>query len=294
MEPLGAMDSGPAPAEPFTRVGIVGVGLIGGSIAMRARLAWPGVSIVGVYEDEVLRRAIAKGVIDHRRSGIRELADCDVVVLAAPVRAIVTALPEASRLPGVVTDVGSTKREIMRAAAGAGLTSFVGGHPMAGAEQGGLDHARTDLFERRPWLLVNGAAFPAVASLVEAFVIGLGARPKWIDAESHDRTMAYVSHLPQLLSLALMACAGDTLGEDGLAISGQGFADMTRLSASPFEVWQGILETNADAIAGAIEALRARLPSAASELRDTARMSDLFESARDWHARRGPGYSRQR
>jgi prephenate dehydrogenase len=279
------MRADPAPAPPFQRIGIVGLGLIGGSIALRAKREWPTVHLAGIDNEAVLATAIARGVVDTGHQAIGDLTDRDLVVLAAPVPAILTQLASCAQLPGLVTDVGSTKRRIMMAARDAGLRTFVGGHPMAGAAAGGVDRADGALFEGRPWMLVEGAAPSPDLHRLHAFVTGMGARPAVITADTHDRTVAHISHVPQLLALSLMVTAGEAVGEAGLSAAGPGFIGMTRLAASPFDVWQGILETNADYIAEAIRDLVARLPQTASTVADATAMASAFASANAWQAR---------
>jgi prephenate dehydrogenase len=205
-------------------------------------------------------------------------------VLAVPVPAILEFVEEAAteHLRCVVTDVGSTKRLITAAAARAGLPNFVGGHPMAGGERSGLQHARADLFEGRPWLLVADHGPTAAVDLVERFARGLGASPRRIDAATHDRFMAYVSHVPQLVASALMSAAGQRCGLTGLLASGPAFGEMTRVAGSSYDAWRGTLATNADFVAEALEALVGRLPSA-SGLRD-AELATLFADAQHWRA----------
>jgi len=240
--------------------------------------------VIGVDLPGVAAAALHRGAISEARATLGELREAELIVLATPVPQIMELLAMAARLhlEAVVTDVGSTKRQIMTAAAG-GLT-FVGGHPIAGSAHGGLDHARPDLFEGRPWLLVPDAAPEAVIERLEQLVEGLGATPRRTDAETHDRVMAYVSHLPQLLSNALMTTAGAAVGEEGLGICGPGFADMTRLASSPAEIWRGILATNADYVAEAARVLVAELPSGDGDLADTARIDAIFRRANDWFA----------
>ena len=288
------MRPGAASAPPFQRIGIVGLGLIGGSIALAARRQWPAVGITGVDRPAVSDAALRLGIVDDGRDSVGALSDCDLVVLAAPIPAILELIHSASAVEAIVTDVGSTKRRIMAAAEAVGLRTFVGGHPMAGAAHGGIEHADASLFEEKPWLLVQGASASQDVDRVREFVAGLGAMTIVVEADVHDRIAAYVSHLPQLLATALMGTAGPHVGELGLAMAGKGLEDMTRLASSPFDIWQGIFETNADAIVEAIEALQASLPVAAAELRDPERMSGLFESARDWHARLRSRYSIRR
>src|SRR5256714_14068553 len=141
----------------FNTIGIVGLELIGGSIALRARELWPSSLVIAVDHKDVLETAMRLHAIDVAADDLIVLAEADLVVLAAPVKqniALLGELDEYVRQPAVVTDTGSTKREIVAAAAGLPPRfTFVGGHPLAGAAYGGLEHARTDLFVGRPWLL---------------------------------------------------------------------------------------------------------------------------------------------
>jgi prephenate dehydrogenase len=166
------------------------------------------------------------------------------------------------RARGIITDVGSTKRAVMAAAVAAGLRRFIGGHPMAGSEHAGLEHARADLFRGRPWLLVASAATEADKA-VETFITALGGHPRWLSAENHDRTMAYVSHLPQLLATTLMNVASRQVGEEGVAAGGPAFVEMTRLASSPSALWQGILSENADFTTEALKRFVDALPDGA-------------------------------
>ena len=272
---------------PFAHVGIAGLGLVGGSIALGARAAWPSVRITGVDRADVLSDAARQGAIDERGAALADLRGCDLVVLAAPVPAILDLVAEAgtARLRALITDVGSTKRQIMAAAARAALPNFIGGHPIAGAEHGGLSHARPELFAGRPWMIVSEPAAPDSAlTRLEQFVRGLGAEPRRVDATSHDRAMAYLSHLPQLMAVALMTAAGEACGEDGLADAGRAFHEMTRLASSPSDVWRGILSTNGDFVAEALDTFTAGLP-AARMLGDGPAIDALFAAARAWRAR---------
>jgi prephenate dehydrogenase len=264
---------------PFRRVAIVGLGLIGGSMALAVRRAWPSVRLLGV---DATSAAVARtrGLVDEERSTIAEVQDADLIVLATPVLQILDLVAAAGHagLEGAVTDVGSTKRLIMRAAGGTNLR-FVGGHPVAGSAHRGLDHARADLFDGQPWLLVRGQTAAELVGQLDQFTRALGARPQQIDAERHDRVMAYVSHLPQLLSSALMHTAGNAVGQDGLAAAGRGFADMTRLASSPADLWQGILSTNADFVAEAVHALMSALPSDAHDLERSETVGKMLQNA---------------
>jgi prephenate dehydrogenase len=278
-------DFSPPAAAPFASVAIVGLGLIGGSVAMGLRRAWPDVRIVGVDRPEIASAARERGAVDDVRERAVDLPDVELIVLATPVPRIVELLGvlDGTGTRALVTDVGSTKRHVAATAAGTGLR-FVGGHPIAGAATAGLAHARADLFERREWMLVPGTAPDADVAALERLIAGLGARPRRMEADAHDRVMAYVSHLPQLLATALMTTAGDAVGRDGLAAAGPGFGDMTRLASSPADIWKGIVATNADYIAEAITALAAALPACGGGTIDPRQVEALFQRANSWTA----------
>src|SRR6478752_4301324 len=159
----------PATRTPiFERIGIVGLGLIGGSIALASRELWPTSLVIAVDNKDVLETAMRLHAIDVAADDLIVLAEADLVVLAAPARqniALLEALDENVRGPAVITDTSSTKREIVAAARLLPPRfTFVGGHPLGGAAKGGLEHARPDLFRGRPWLLTptNDAAGPAL------------------------------------------------------------------------------------------------------------------------------------
>jgi prephenate dehydrogenase len=279
----------PGPPPIFSKIGIVGLGLIGGSIALRARELWPAALVIAVDHKDVLEEAMRRHAIDVAADDLIVLAEADIVILAAPVKqniAVLAELDDHVRVPAVVTDTGSTKREIVAAArALPPRFTFVGGHPLAGAAQGGLEHARPDLFEGRPWLLTPPARpeDPALARLTE-FVTALGAQPRILDPRAHDRMLAFLSHLPQLTASALMQVVGSAVGEEGLALAGRGLADTTRLASSPPDIWQDIAGTNADEIGPALDALIAVLQELRRDLADGDRLAEVFTDAARWRA----------
>jgi prephenate dehydrogenase len=270
----------------FEKIGIVGLGLIGGSIALACRQLWPKALVIGVDNKDVLETAMRLHAIDVAADDLIVLAEADVVILAAPVKtniALLADLDENVRQPAVVTDTGSTKRDIVAAASALPPRfTFVGGHPLAGAAQGGLENARADLFQGRPWLLTSPEG-AAVAKLTE-FVQALGAVPRVMGVQAHDRLLAFLSHLPQLTASALMQVVGDSVGQEGLALAGRGLADTTRLASSPADIWRDIAATNADEIGPALDTLIAVLQDLRKDLPDGDTLADVFTDAARWRS----------
>lgn len=281
---VGDGDASPAP---FERIAIVGFGLIGASIALAARRRWPSALLIAIDRTDVIETAMRMHAADVGGDDLVLGAEADLVVLAAPVRANLRILAELpAHVPGdaVVTDVGSTKREVDDAAAALPpRLCFIGGHPLAGAAVGGLDSARPDLFARRPWILTPNADRPAESARLSRFVEGLGARVHLMTPEAHDSVVAYLSHLPQLAASALMHLVGERAGAAGLALAGRGLSDTTRLASSPADIWQDITATNRDNIGRAIDELVAILLQLKAGTDDGARaLEATFESAAHW------------
>jgi prephenate dehydrogenase len=271
----------------FAKIGIVGLGLIGGSIALAAREIWPSSLVIGVDCKDVLETAMRLHAIDVAADDLIVLAEADVVILAAPVRqnlALLEQLDEYIGQPAVVTDTGSTKRAIVDAARLLPPRfTFVGGHPLGGAAKSGLEHARPDLFAGRPWLLTPAGDRSAEAvENLSAFVRAMRAEPRILSVAAHDRLLAYLSHLPQLTASALMQVIGDAVGEDGLALAGRGLLDTTRLASSPSGIWQDIAATNADELRAALDALIAVLQELRADVDAGDRLADVFASANRW------------
>jgi prephenate dehydrogenase len=280
---------------PFDRIAIVGLGLIGGSIALAARAAWPQALVIGVDRNTVLEQAIVRHAIDVASEDLMIISEADLVVLATPVGEILRLLPLLSEhltTSAVVTDVGSTKRAIVEAARCLpARLPFVGGHPLAGAARGGFEAARPDLFAERPWLLIGGAdPQPETTVRLTAFVEELGARPLTLaSAAEHDRMLAFLSHLPQLVASAVMAVVGEGVGEAGLELAGRGLVDTTRLASSPAGIWRDICETNADEIGAALDHVVAVLQEVRQHLTGGQAIDDLFALANQWRERMAAG-----
>lgn len=263
-----------APASiPFQRVTIVGVGLIGGSLALALRQRFPAIHITGVDRPKVLERALERKAIHTGATLSAAVQDSDLVILATPVSHILALLPQVARfIPphAVVTDTGSVKRAIVeRASSLFPRGNFVGGHPMTGAEFSGINAAHPLLFQNALYLLTPSpeGTKSAVNKLVRLFT-SLDARVLTLDPVTHDKVVAAVSHLPQLAAVALMNTVGNrhAAARKHLALAAGGFRDMTRIASSPFDMWKDILETNRNDINEALQLYIDSLVTMAHEL----------------------------
>lgn len=248
--------------SPFRRIAVLGTGLIGGSFALAVREHFPSSTITGLDREEIAARAVARGAIQKSARTIAEaVSDADLVFVAMPVGATIEALAEISKHAkpaALVTDACSTKDVICRAARAKFMDGarFLGGHPMAGKEQAGIERADAELFRGAPYALVasEGDAdrrVPEFAMLLRV----IGAKTVWTDAETHDWAVSIVSHLPQMLSVALARVVQDETDETGmpLALAGPGLQDLLRLAGSPYSLWRDILITNKDNISRSLD-----------------------------------------
>jgi prephenate dehydrogenase len=244
---------------------IVGPGLIGTSVALAAQRRWPGLEI----------RTVDKG------DPLAKIGNALVVILAAPVDAILETIPQ---LPlviqphALVIDTGSTKTAILAAARQAKIQDFVGGHPMAGGTS--IADATAELFDGRPWFLVNQDA-PDAVNRAAKFVEALGARPVVLSdhGEEHDRLMAAVSHLPQVTATMLMAVASRAAGADNLQWAGSGLRDTTRLASSSSAMWESVLASNSHELRPLLKYLASELAAFADHLEDREAVRKLFAEA---------------
>ncbi len=271
----------------FERVAVVGLGLIGGSIALAVRRTWPKALVIGVDDKAVLERAMVQHAIDIAAADLEVVSGATLVVLAAPVQENMRLLEKLDRVieeSAIITDVGSTKREIVGCASQLpDRFTFIGGHPLGGAPQSGIAYARPDLFAGRPWLFTPTSDSPDTAvDLLQQFVSAIGATPHVMTADEHDNLLAYLSHLPQLTASALMSVVGNNAGAEGLALTGRGLADTTRLASSPPTIWRDICATNADEIRGALDSLIKELSSLRDGLGAPDVIETLFDSAAKW------------
>jgi prephenate dehydrogenase len=282
------------------RVVIVGTGLIGASVGLALKAQ--GCHVAGWDASSVeLAKALEIGAIDEALANRVDVltSGADIYVLATPVLPILDWMEKLAPVLGkgqLVTDVGSTKREIAAKAVTLfgkpDRARFLPGHPMAGKESGGAALADAELFRGATWLFTPVDDEPSeLEAEWRALVAGMDAVVRDLDAERHDEVCAWVSHLPQMLSTALAALLEDTFAEDvdGMAavqaIGGRALRETTRLGSSPYSMWRDVALTNTEAIATTLSALEQRLAHLRENLR-TPELRDEFATANRFRAKR--------
>jgi prephenate dehydrogenase len=256
----------------ISRVTILGTGLIGGSFALALRKHTAEMHISGWDRANVLREARSLSAIDEAFFGdlAPALRDANLIYIALPIGTTLDLLQEIARhapAHALVTDACSTKLRIAQSAAELFPVEkgplFLGGHPMAGRELSGIEHADADLFRGNTYALIGDSAAPRDPR-VSAFVKILekiGARPFWLGAQQHDYAVGLASHLPQLAAVALASFLYDRLDENGLPITlaGPGLRDSLRLAGSPYSTWRDIVLTNREVLTAALDLFARRL-----------------------------------
>jgi len=259
----------------FKKIAVVGIGLIGASLAAALKESDSEIEITAVDRSaESIRKAEKLAIIDQGFTEIKDnLKDCDLIFIAVPVAAIASVIKKikaGSQNRQLLVDLGSTKKEIMQQAAKI-LTGtekiFIGGHPMAGSHKSGLDWHQADLFKNAPfiitpWIQAGKSSLPLKQALkdsgvkvellnqLQELIEKIGARVHIISAEEHDRCTAYLSHLPHLLSSALVNLSSEKeFADEFLELSGSGYRDMTRIAGSSPKLWQDIIISNRENIA---------------------------------------------
>jgi prephenate dehydrogenase len=267
------------------KIAVLGVGLIGGSIGLAAREHVEDAAVIGYGRDRGrLERALELGAIDRAADSLADALDgAQLCFACAPVGALpdlVSAALAAAGRDCAVTDVGSTKQGLL---AGIDDERFVGGHPIAGAETAGVEHARSDLFQGAVWYLTP---LPHSSGLLyerlHRFVIDVGARPVAVDPATHDRLVAVFSHLPHVLANVLASQAAARLSGHGEALRqvGPSFRDMTRVAGANTDMWTDIYRANRAAIVEEIRAFRADLEHV-ERLLDAGDVADWNDRARE-------------
>ncbi|HEX8646131.1 MAG TPA: prephenate dehydrogenase/arogenate dehydrogenase family protein [Thermoleophilaceae bacterium] len=264
------------------RIALLGVGLIGGSVGLAA--GGDGHDVIGWDPDPAgLDRARETGAVGAAAESVEDaVAGADVVFACAPVGALPGLVAEALAAAGdacVVTDVGSTKRAV----AAIDDERFIGGHPIAGAETSGVENARASLFRGATWYLTPGERSSGVLyERLHSLLVSFGAMPVALDADTHDRLLAAVSHLPHVLANVLVSQVANRLSREGEALPrvGPSFRDATRVAGANSAIWTDIYLSNAEAVAEEVEAL-------AGDLGEVARMlrAGDGDALRSWNER---------
>ncbi len=278
-----------------SNVVIVGVGLIGGSLGLAFKRLGIGGQIVGISRTETLDEAVSIGAIDkgYPYEKLEEgVAGGNLIILCTPIFRILELLPQVLRAApdgSIVTDVGSTKREIVACASAAGRKDvhFIGGHPMAGSERSGISAADPFLFQNAIYVVTpeRGVSQESCEMLVD-LLRRVGARPMQMDPAVHDRVAAAVSHLPQMMATTLVGMIGKLSEEEGLPLqmAAGGFRDLTRIASSPFDMWRDICQTNAREIRGMIDLFVGEI-GAVSEATDREELGERFDYANEVRGR---------
>jgi prephenate dehydrogenase len=283
------------------QITIVGTGLIGGSLALALRKAGFSRTIIGCDKRAVLEIATARGAIDRAEADLeRAIVGSDVIVLATPVGCILSQLEAIAPLVAqdkdtLITDTGSTKEKLVervRLVLGDKAAERVlPGHPMAGKEVGGIEHADPDLFRDTMWLITPidpDRPYSARQQEYLDLLKSIGARVTAIDPQQHDRLCAWISHLPQMMATALASVLQEELGDDGAAmqIGGRALREMTRIAHSPYSMWRDIAMTNTQNIEEAMLRFEQQLAHLRENLRGPA-LREMFESANKFGKDRG-------
>jgi len=280
------------------QITVIGTGLIGGSFALAVRKHGFRGRIVGCDRDPVLHEALRIGAIDQAvPDPVAACRGSQLVLLATPVGTIMDLIERIgpTLAPGaILTDAGSTKGDVLARAGqvfGKNVGErFLAGHPMAGKEHGGIEHAAADLFQGAPWILIPTPGQNLLSGVFNAYVVLLetiGARIMTMQPDAHDCLCAWVSHLPQMISTALAATLVDEFADvaesepslaDVHSVGGRALREMTRISASPYSMWRDIAFTNTKQIEHALE----RLEQGLAHIRENLRTPELrheFEKA---------------
>ncbi len=270
---------------------IIGLGVIGGSLGLAIKQNHPRAVITGVGSDERIAAALKRGVIDYgARSVPAAVHDADIVFICTPVYTIISLLPEIKKhikSSAIITDVGSTKVEITTSAKKIFRTKgiFVGGHPMAGSEGKGIDFADPLMFQNATYVLCVEHRHAKKISPLTSLLTSIGARIRFLSAKEHDTVAAAISHLPQLVAVAMMNLAGKKNRKDPafLQLAAGGFRDITRIASSPYGMWKDILSSNAAEIRSILREFSTALNMFEKDLRSPntqRRFAKQFSSAK--------------
>lgn len=278
----------------FHRVAIIGTGLIGGSFGLALRKYFSEISVIGFDRADVVERAIKRGAVQGSAPNIEAaVRGADLIYIALPIGATIGALPTIAAATGpdaLVTDACGAKALVCNEAAShfAAGARFLGGHPMAGKEISGIENADPAIFSGAPYALIaqeSKASSDLRLQKLAELIREIGAKPVWCDAETHDWAVGIVSHLPQLVAVALAHVVADETDETGLplALAGKGLQDMLRLAGSPYGVWRDVFLANRENAAHALERLAQEIDHLRRNL-SSKELEEEFRAANDLFA----------
>jgi prephenate dehydrogenase len=276
----------------FNKITIIGVGLIGGSLGLALKGKNPNFKIVGIDRQEIIEKAITRGAIDEGTVNLEEgIKEADIVIIATPVKTILNILAQISpflKKGCLVTDTGSTKQQIVQKANKVLSKDifFIGGHPMAGSEECGIDSADPHLFQDKTYILTptkksNLIAIDKIFSLIKM----IDANRLILDPLEHDRIVGAVSHLPQIIAVSLINMVRELVQKENnnnyFKAVGEGFKDITRIASSPYKIWEDICDTNQENILEMIQEFRNYLGVIEDKLKnDPNSLKEEFQKAR--------------
>ena len=276
----------------FNKISIIGVGLIGGSLGLALKEKNPNFKIVGIDKQEIIEKAITRGAIDKGTVNLEEgIKEADVIIIATPVKTILNILTQINpflKKGCLITDTGSTKQQIVQKANKvlSKDTLFIGGHPMAGSEEYGIESADPHLFQDKTHILTptkksNLIVIEKISSLIKM----ISAKRLILDPLEHDRIVGAVSHLPQIMAVSLINMISELAQKENnnnyFKAVGEGFKDMTRIASSPYKIWEDICETNQENILKMIQEFRNYLEVMEDKLKnDPSSLKEEFQKAR--------------
>ena len=277
----------------FQKIGFIGLGLIGGSIALKLKENNPSVSIIATAgRESTIQTAYGMKLIDNsEKLPLTAFAECDYIFLCAPTQLNLQYLKELKEIVSprtMITDVGSTKSEIHEAVNALGLQrQFIGGHPMTGSEKTGIENARAHLLENAYYIMTPTDLTPySVITEFYEFIRSLGALPLQLDYKQHDYAVGAISHLPHMISFTLtnMVQEIDDPKETMKTVSAGSFRDMTRVAASSPIMWENICESNRDAILDLMDKYMERFANLRAMVagKDQKAMMDYFGAAKEY------------
>lgn len=274
------------------KIGIIGLGLIGGSIVKAVKRLYPSVSITAMDIDRgALELAVSQGFADYATAGDYSMfKGCQVVFLCAPVRASIAYLNKLADhvdKSTIITDVCSTKGEILAASAQLKNISFIGGHPMAGSEKSGFSHATPHLFENAYYVLCPGStAEDAQYELLKGLVKAVGAIPVKMTPELHDTVTGSISHLPHVVASCLVnfVSVNDTETGSMKTLAAGGFRDITRIASSSPTMWQNVCLSNKEPVIDILDKFMQMLAEFKDKLskEDSGYLYDFFDNAKNF------------